>query len=260
MPWARRRTAAVVGTAVSCLIIVALFLPTVAGGWAPVLHWTCQRGARALDQRVYIPAQLLNAPYGGWVWGNVTLPPGMGIRGSDTELILGTSDMNGGVVWSGFEANVTVYSVANQTVWGPGANTRCTAAFAVEWVADGNVATGIPLVAPGSISNQGEPTVLHPGSSNIISFSNGFSDANAANITTCGGAAESFPPVISNHLTLWVSFAIAGQNHTVPFQLPLVESAFHYWFPADFGTWQVDDLSASGGPGGGWAFSYSPCS
>ncbi|MGC2034334.1 MAG: hypothetical protein WA761_02675 [Thermoplasmata archaeon] len=49
------------------------------------------------------------------------------------------------------------------------------------------------------------------------------------------------------------------QNFSVPYVLPFTEQ-YTYTFPANFGTWQVDNLSAPGGPGGGWAFSYSPCS
>jgi len=33
-------------------------------------------------------------------------------------------------------------------------------------------------------------------------------------------------------------------------------ATWSYWFPPDFGTWQIDNLSAPGGPGGGWAFNF----
>jgi hypothetical protein len=38
-----------------------------------------------------------------------------------------------------------------------------------------------------------------------------------------------------------------------------VTADFEYTFPSDSGVWGVDNLSAPGGPGGGWAFSYTPC-
>jgi hypothetical protein len=111
----------------------------------------------------------------------------------------------------------------------------------------------------GNVSDQQEPVVLFPGHSNTIYFLNGFDTPDSGSISTCGEPAQSLPLVTSTHLTLWAHFASDGQNYSVPFNLPIVESQFHYWFPANFGTWQVGNLSASGGPGGGWAFSYSPC-
>jgi len=61
-------------------------------------------------------------------------------------------------------------------------------------------------------------------------------------------------------LGLSVSFRIdlGNQSFWIATELPFTEQ-YHYSFPANFGTWQVDNLSAPGGSGGGWAFSYSPC-
>jgi hypothetical protein len=245
---------------IALAVVVGLLVPTVIGGWAPVLHWTCQRGAQVLNRSARIPAQLLNSPFGGWVWGNVTTPPGLIERGTGISDILGSSYYNGGVVWNGFQANVSVFTLSNQTAWGPGDSTRCSEPFEVDLIASGNISTGIALVLPGNVSDQHEPTVLFPGYPNILSFQNGFSTPNMANVSTCGGPAWSSPRVVSSDLTLWANFSIGTQNHVQPFLVPLVTSVFHYWFPANFGTWQVDNLSAPGGPGGGWAFSYSPCS
>ena len=253
-----KRWTAIAGIA-AVVLIVGLALPTWVGGWAPLAHWTCQPGSQVLNQSAQIPAQLLNAPFGGRVWANVTTPPGLILRGTSIETGLGTSDSNGGVDWNGFQANVTVSTVENETAWGPGSNVRCTQPFEVNLIANGDVSTGIAILGPGNISDQHEPNVLFPGYANTIYFSNGFQAANSENISTCGGPAQSLPLVTSNYLTLWAHFASGGQNYTIPFTLHLVESQFHYWFPANFGMWQVDNLSAPGGPGGGWAFSYSPC-
>jgi hypothetical protein len=64
--------------------------------------------------------------------------------------------------------------------------------------------------------------------------------------------------VISNRLTVWFPVSLSDRTVQVPFIIPVTES-YHYTFPANFGIWEVDNLSAPGGPGGGWAFSYEPC-
>lgn len=260
MPWTRRRKVATASIAGACGVIAILLLLTAVGSWAPILHWTCQPGARVLDQRTEIPLQFLNAPYGGWVWGNVTTPPGVILRGTNVGIFLGSSFMNGGVVWNGFEANVTAFSTSNQTEWGPGGNSRCTGPFEVELIADGNFSTGIQLAAPGNVSDENMPTVLLPSNPGPVTFSDRFTVANSANISTCGRGPASLPLVTSHNLTLWVSFTSGGLTRVMAIQAPIIDSTFHYWFPANFGSWQVDNLSAPGGPGGGWAFSYSPCS
>lgn len=162
------------------------------------------------------------------------------------------------MVWSGFEAFVTVFSANNQTVLGPGTNARCSGPYQVALFAHGAEYGDISLAGP-NVSDRNEPTILGPWNSNL-SFQNGFAQPNTANVTTCDATATSAPGVISKFLTLWVTFSETGHSHTVSFRTPLVETVYHYWFPANFGTWQIDNLSAPGGPGGGWAFSYSPCS
>ena len=85
-------------------------------------------------------------------------------------------------------------------------------------------------------------------------FSNGFYYANEQNISTCGRGTEGVN-VTSSYLTVWVPFSYDGKNYTQPLILPYIQS-FHYSFPGRVGNWQVDNLSAPGGPGGGWAFNY----
>jgi len=142
-------------------------------------------------------------------------------------------------------------------VLGPGPNKPCSLPFAVVLHPIGNPSTGITILGPGNYSDQSEPNVLFPGQSNSIEFSNGFTDANAPSISTCGAPAREIP-LVSSHLSLWVLFSSNGVNRTVEFTVPVVTD-FSYWLPADFGTWQIDNLSAPGGPGGGWAFSYTSC-
>jgi hypothetical protein len=76
-------------------------------------------------------------------------------------------------------------------------------------------------------------------------------------VSTCG-TNSSVQTVTSNHIRVGVEFQYAGNSHVI--NITLSEStSYKYVFPANTGTWKVDNLSAPGGPGGGWAFSYSPC-
>ncbi|HTW55959.1 MAG TPA: hypothetical protein VMG36_05895 [Thermoplasmata archaeon] len=203
---------------------------------------------------VQLPALLLNSPFGGKAWANVSLPAGF-VPGDLTGV--GTLDENGGADWAGFQSNVSVYSVANETRWGAGPNARCSSPFEVDLVPIGNPSEGLTILNPGNVSDSLEPRVLFPGTSNSIYFSNGFESANMANISTCGESGWS-TNISSNRLTLEVQTETGGKNFTAAFQLPIVRAVYHYWFPAN-GTWNIDNLSEVGGPGGGWAFSYAPC-
>jgi len=170
----------------------------------------------------------------------------------------------GETLGSFFTVNATVYAQSNVTTWGPGTNSRCSQPFSIGLSSPSIYAlAGGGILGVNNTSDANEPSyaLIYEGTPNQIhslTFDNSFGVANAANISTCGGPARSLPLVLSNYLNVWFPVTIRGQNLTVPYTIPVTES-YHYIFPADFGTWQVDNLSAPGGPGGGWAFSYSPC-
>jgi hypothetical protein len=184
-------------------------------------------------------------------------------------MFVGGGETNGSVWGAFWQVIVDVASVQNQTVWGPGAKVRCEGPFAVTLLTVGQPQVytggifnwlGGPPFGPGSRSDASEPTQYNlssaPNDSSFY-FSNGFHTANVQNVSTCGGPARSIPAQ-SPQFIVWIPFSSNGKSHTVPFVVPSSQ-IFNYWFPANFGTWQVDNLSAPGGPGGGWAFSYSPC-
>jgi hypothetical protein len=163
-----------------------------------------------------------------------------------------------------FTVNVSVFSLANATVWGAGPNVRCSQAYEVDFENPRTYAeVGGWMLGPNNTTDQYEPNfaILFYGSSYTVDslhFDNSFSHPNRSNITTCSGPAQSLPLVQSDYLDVSFPVTIGGQNLSIPYELT-VQQTFHYWFPANFGIWQVDNLSAPGGPGGGWAFSYSPC-
>jgi hypothetical protein len=117
-------------------------------------------------------------------------------------------------------------------------------------------------MGPGNVSDVDEPSDLFPGqntSLNDLTFANGFENQNTGSISTCGGPARSVFVAVPG-LSLWLHLDSADRNASVSFELPIVSLEFHYVFPPNAGIWQIDNLSAPGGPGGGWAFAYSPCS
>jgi hypothetical protein len=266
MPWTRRRKFAGLGVAVACVVVVGLFFPTVVGSWAPILHWTCQKGGTVVDEITWIPVVLINAPYGGYASGNGSLPAGF--LGPHTYLpsAEGTDAQNGTAAGVIYQVWLNVTRDLNQTVWGSGGNVRCGQAYAISPGGTGpqppNGYAG-KMFGPGLVSDAAEPHVFNwsSGSANsTVWFSNGFAITNEKDVSTCGNSSRSLNvPLHAVNLTVEVPFNDGGRNVSESLVLPLDQS-YHYWFPANFGTWQIDNLSAPGGPGGGWAFSYSPCS
>ena len=263
----RRQRTALIGT-IAAIVVVVISGMTFIAPWAPMAHITCGRGTQISQETTWVPVSLLNAPYGGRASVNSTLPRDM-FGNPQAPNIVGQSDLLNGSIWGTFfKVNLTVYSTGNLTVWGPGSNNRCPQPFQVVVGSSGDsfqgalfLWPGAPLFGPNSTSDIDEPEMLNfsaaPGDSSTI-FWNGFYSANSFSVSTCGaGAAISL--VHSNFLDVGVPVRWDGQQFIVTVTLPVVQD-FTYRFPANFGTWQVDNLSAPGGPGGGWAFAYSPCS
>jgi hypothetical protein len=264
----RRRIQYLLATAVVGLAVLLVVWASIGSG--VFAHSACLQGAPVVHLRdYYIPAVLANAPFGGEVWGNGSEPasfPGAwnGPPPSGVSVSWGTGASNGGAAGSFFTVNVTVYSVHNATPTGIGTGQRCTEAYvAVLGSPDVYAEAGVTVQGPNNTSDQAEPTFSWlysgtPGAYRTLVFNNSFDETNAAQISTCGGPARSVSPVTSDYLDLAFPVTIGPTNVSVPYALSISES-YHYWFPADFGTWEIDDLAAGGGPGGGWAFSYSPC-
>ena len=238
-------------------VLALLILWSVLGAWGSILHSQCETRQAEGTFNVQIPALLLNSPYGGLAWGNVSFVPGFLPNDVTGE---GTRDSNGGADWAGFDSKVILSSVENVTAWGAGENTRCTSPYALTLEPTGNLSQGIPIMGPGNSSDALEPTTISGGTLPSVSFDNQFVVSNGDNVSTCGGSAKSLPLVVSSYLILSFRFNSTGQSHEAPLDLPITSSQYHYWFPANFGTWQVDNLSEPGGPGGGWSFNFvGPC-
>ena len=268
----RRRRAILVACVCVVGIALSLALPTYFLSWAPVAHFACVTTSDVETNSFYLPLALVNSPYGGRGSVNssfnaqsVGLPPTWPLD------LVGGGTYNGSV-WGAFELETAhVSTLENETVLGPGSSVRCSQALSVHLQTIGpNGGQGVageifntpwgPEFGTGESSDAGEPLEFNftPAPGNATSwFHGGFTAANSSPISTCGKPADSVE-VRTVGLTTWIPLEHDGMTEHVAVLLPLTES-FTYYFPANFGSWQIDSLSASGGPGGGWAFSYSPC-
>lgn len=251
---------------VACAVVAALLAPTALSGWAPLAHWSCvSSDTVASNGTMFFPAVLVNAPYGGKGYGTALESanyPGAWGYPNDTALV-GSPALNGTADGLFFPVNVSVDRLSSAWAFGPGNNDRCDAAYGVS-VSPPPFIGGIGwvLLGPGNASDALEPTWNNftgfEGDPISPHFENGFVGSNSASVTTCDAPAELLT-VSARPATVQIQFPVGGQNVTVAYTIPF-QLQFQYSFPADYGTWQVDNLSAPGGPGGGWAFSYSPCS
>lgn len=268
----RRRRIYLVIVAVAIATISISFVLTAIGGWAPILHWSCSSEGEPLQlTQEYVPAVLVNSPYGGRAWGNGTLPanypgvwngpPPVGV----TKVAFGTGAVEGEALGAFFAVNVSIERLQNATEWGSGANIRCSQSVLVT-IAPPVVTTeaGGGLLGLNNTTDSSEPSYawIFQGTSDQLPsayFDNAFAESNSPLISTCGSGSKSLNMTLSSYLDVQFRVDLAGLISTVPFVIPVSES-YQYWFPSGFGEWQVDNLSAPGGPGGGWAFSYSSCS
>jgi hypothetical protein len=261
VPSSRGRHASPLWAAVGALVGTAVILAGfTASGLGIVSHTVCKTGQLEADQNFWTPFDLTNAPYGGHTtWGASFYDWELG---GYTRTVLSEGNLSNGNISTGYfeTENWSVQDQSNSTVVGPGVNTPCTTNYRVVTAPSTRtiVADGPPLQGPGNGSNANEPTTYAPDGYPAATFSNGFVSANEAPISTCGGpgrvlnmSSESFR----------ISFAFHTSKGPLVLMFPVSSlENYTYYFPANFGMWQVDNLSAAGGPGSGWAFSYSPCS
>ncbi|MGP8077824.1 MAG: hypothetical protein ACLQC7_05470 [Thermoplasmata archaeon] len=234
-------------------------LTGLSGSWTPFEHTVCGREALlSHEDRRYIPAFFLNSPYGGRAFGLSQIPwpiqPGVTIGvGGPTSNGTVITDFVGGV-------NVSLYQLQNFTNLGLGINEPCRAYYGVELQLphlNRSIETWIPTAS--NLTDAGEVdnfSILSTpdNQSTVAFFNNSFSVWNADSVSTCGGVAQTIP-VKSSSLTIGIPFTVGGRTLTIPYILPFAQN-FTYRFPANFGSWEVGNLSEPGGPGGGWAFNF----
>jgi hypothetical protein len=250
-----------IGVAVG--LVVALFGFT--GSWSRLEHAVCEDRGQVADEFFFLPAVLVNSPYGGQGWGNGTIPAGFpaGPGYPDRGATLGIASPNGTASAAFFGVNLSFDRLANGTSWGVGPDSRCSEAFSVTPVyVRGHGIGGLTVPVPSNITQRGEATSMNfssfTGQPGSPIWNNSFWSSNTANITTCASSRMD-RNLTAPQLPIEIPFSYSGVHYRLQFTLPFVQS-YHYIFPGNFGTWAVDNLSAPGGPGGGWAFDYlGPC-
>ena len=252
--------------AISAIILVtsiALILPTWVAPWAPVFHVVCRNQSSIVtNKQLWAPVVLANSPYGGKTYDNGTIPPSIPSSPGypDAWAALGAPALNGSADAALLLTNIDLFSVQNETVPGPGANTPCQASSDLQFLplagggGSGSQASNISI--PSVFSDEGEATNASPGAPSFV-FQNGFSSANSPAVSTCHGPGQTHIAYAPD-FKAWVPSGVGNSAKLTPVTLPFAVH-FRYVFPPNFGTWQIDNLSAPGGPGGGWAFSYTPC-
>jgi len=196
----------------------------------------------------YPPLGVVNSPYNGTASGSVPITNG--------TLILTLSPRNGSAFGVFERMNWTV-RIGKAT---GGFDSSCAGIYYLNPTDDGT-STTFPL------SNQSvfnftndsqEPNQSGiTGAGGPVYFYSGFYSP-TSELSTCG-AGTTILHTASSSLQVGVTFSVAGVVHVVNVSIP-VQTNYTYTFPANAGAWAIDNLSAPGGPGGGWAFSYlHPC-
>ena len=244
------------GAGVGLLLLLPLVLNL---GWAPVAHWTCVPGGQLATQAFYSPGVVANSPFGGRVWANGTFPWNpVAIAGA------GGNESNGGSFADLSSGNFSVFPAVNETAWGPGPNARCTTPYLIEVTQTPSIEVQLlGLLPEGTISDGNAPIQLPAGTSTqwpSVVFGDRFLGPNVDYIDTCNLSAPVERTVSVDSLTVGLPLVLPDGAATVPVTLS-VSSTFHYWFPAHYGLWLIDDLSQNGYlPGAGWAFEFHHCS
>ena len=231
-------------------------------------HYECATGTLLASQFNWTPELFENAPYGGSVFAKASFEGGW-ISG---EVLNGTAAL----FFGQSEWNLT--SVDRVLVSGPGPNQQCppyevtSGNELAPWQQSGGCG-GCRLLGPGNVSDAGVPTQFNisiwgpgVGLTSVI-FHDAFVEDNDGSVSTCGRPATQVN-LTSPNLDFQIPFETSNgrvsvdstQYNVGPNTLPGFLMNFTYDFPANFGVWEIDNLTLGPDPpGSGLAFSYSPC-
>jgi hypothetical protein len=266
----RRRLAYILSICVGIVVAVGVVSATLV---VPYYHghYTCVRGTLVKSQFNWTPDLLMNSPFGGKGVDSYSLPPVGAQSGGGTQFN-GTSSS---VIWPSLWNLSTVQRVL---VNGAGADAQCPqyevdegSAFSYLSGLPFGGCAGCPITVVNNTTDRGEASQVSYNSTNggprtwSVIWDNAFTVDNQGQISTCGAGAR-WANLTTHNFTFEVSFSTA--KGTLDFNESIYSAygvspppwnytaSFSYWFPANFGTWQLDNLSAPGGPGGGWAFNF----
>jgi hypothetical protein len=259
-------TFAAAGAAVGVAVVLVSIMAT-SGSVVFWEHYACVPGNLLASQYNWTPQLFENAPYGGSVFAQAYSD-----EGSDIGLVF-----NGTVALFFAQQQWNLSSVDRVLESGQGPSTQCPT---YEVTQSPNLAPwqqssgcgGCELLGPGNTSDASVPTQFNVsvagtvGLTSVI-FHDAFVQDNDGTVSTCGRAGTEIN-LTSTNLDFQIPFITpngriivdsAGYN-IWPNSIPGFGMNFTYSFPADFGTWQIDNLTLGpGAPGSGLAFLYSPC-
>lgn len=242
-----RRLLLILGAvALSLLTATAVATPAVLS-WSPVDHYECQTGPALASEVLWTPLGFLNSPYGGSANATFSDYPGGGValQTSNASVMFMTEQ------W-------TLHTVGRVLVAGPGANSGCPAFTATSSITGYTQYHTAWLLPPNATSDAGEKTSVAWEGVVSVTFNNSYALASRT-VSTCGTPTPVVLSAASSDVAIEVPFDWNGSAVTVPATVSYAGS-YTYVFPGDFGTWSVDDLAAgAGAPGGGLAFSFTPC-
>lgn len=264
----RKPRAVAFATAGVAVGIAAVLVSLMVSSGSPVFweHYGCVRGTLLASQYNWTPDLFWNAPYAGAVFAEVR----------STDGGAGGWGYNGSVSvdFGQFEWNLSLVNRVLES--GPGPNQDCPtyevsrAPIPAPWQVSGG--GGEYLLGPGNTSDIGVPTQFNfsiSGSAGLTSviYHDAFVSANDRSVSTCG-RGETEINLTSPGIDFQIPFRTASGRVLVDStaydvgltSLPGFAMNFTYFFPAAFGTWQIDNLTMGpNAPGSGLAFSYSPC-
>ncbi len=264
-----RRNVVLAAAGASVGIAVVLVSAMITSG-SPVFweHYGCVQGQLIASEYNWTPQLFENAPYGGTVYAVAHFPGGS--EGGPSQN--GTASI---IFWQ-TEYNLSAVNRVLET--GAGPSHQCPA-YEVSPGHNGlapwqqsSGCLGCQLLGPGNESDAGIPTQFNisitggPGLTSVI-FHDAYVSDNDGNVSTCGRGSTEIN-VTSTHLDFQIPFSTArgtilinstmygiGESYFSGF-----EWNFTYSFPANFGTWQIDNLTIGpNAPGSGLAFSFLPC-
>ena len=232
-------------------------------------HYACVPGPQLASQFNWTTDLFWNAPYGGSVYARAYSgygsAGGMESRGGEVSMEFGQHQYN-------------LTSVSRVLESGLGPSPQCpsyevtSAPNLAPWQQSGGC-VGCQLLGPGNMSDAGVPTQFNmsvwgpgPGITSVI-FHDAYVTDNDGEVSTCGrGATEiNLTSTSIDYQIPFVSHAGVILIDSIAYGLPPASSPgwgenFTYFFPADFGIWQIDNLTMGPNASGfGLAFSYSPC-
>ncbi|MGA8303211.1 MAG: hypothetical protein WA691_09435 [Thermoplasmata archaeon] len=231
------------------------------GGLGLFAHAECMDRGSVGTALFWTPFDLANAPYLGSTTYSASFevyePFGL-TRVTDNDNL-----SNGNLSAGYFQTeNWTVFAQANITESGIGLDNPCAAPFGAAPSPTNFTSSfgGFVLQGPGNTSNVNETTSfpLAPADHPPATFANGFVSANLPPVSTCGTSGRMLNFSSSS---FDVSLTIPAPTGLLKTTVSVTSNQkFEYSFPANGGTWLVDDLQENSGlRGPGLAFSWEPC-